>query len=256
MITSPDLAGLPGVSHGFFTRQGGVSGGIYTSLNIGLGSQDERAAVLENRTRVASLMGVAPGALLSPYQHHSPDAVVVDAPWEAGAQPRGDALVTDRPGIALGISTADCGPVLFADPQARVIGAAHAGWRGAFTGVLEATLAAMQQLGARNERVVAVLGPTISKANYEVGEEFVARFLEADTANQRFFSPSGNEGHAMFDLPAYILARLQAAGVATAANLDRCTYAEEELFFSYRRATHRGEPDYGRLVSAIALSGS
>lgn len=256
MLTSPDLAGLPGVSHGFFTRQGGVSSGIYASLNIGLGSRDERAAVLENRTRVASLMGVAPGALLSPYQHHSPDAIVVDAPWEPDAQPRGDALVTDRPGIALAISTADCGPVLFADPQARVVGAAHAGWRGAFTGVLEATLAAMQQLGARNERVVAVLGPTISKANYEVGEEFVARFLEADTANQRFFSPSENAGHAMFDLPAYILARLQAAGVAIAANLDRCTYAQEELFFSYRRATHRGEPDYGRLVSAIALSGS
>ena len=256
MLTSPDLAGLPGVSHGFFTRQGGVSSGIYASLNIGLGSRDERAAVLENRTRVASLMGVAPGALLSPYQHHSPDAIVVDAPWEPDAQPRGDALVTDRPGIALAISTADCGPVLFADPQARVIGAAHAGWRGAFTGVLEATLAAMQQLGARNERVVAVLGPTISRANYEVGEEFVTRFLEADTANQRFFSPSENAGHAMFDLPAYILARLQAAGVAIAANLDRCTYAQEELFFSFRRATHRGEPDYGRLVSAIALSGS
>jgi YfiH family protein len=256
MLTSPDLAGLPGVSHGFFTRQGGVSSGIYASLNIGLGSRDERAAVLENRTRVASLMGVAPGALLSPYQHHSPDAIVVDAPWEPDAQPRGDALVTDRPGIALAISTADCGPVLFADPQARVVGAAHAGWRGAFTGVLEATLAAMQQLGARNERVVAVLGPTISRANYEVGEEFVTRFLEADTANQRFCSPSENAGHAMFDLPAYILARLQAAGVAIAANLDRCTYAQEELFFSYRRATHRGEPDYGRLVSAIALSGS
>lgn len=256
MLTSPDLSALPGLSHGFFTRRGGVSGGLYASLNIGLGSKDERAAVTENRARVASLLGVAPGALLSPYQHHSPDAIVVDAPFEPGAQPRGDALVTDRPGLALAISTADCGPVLFADPQARVVGAAHAGWRGALTGVLEATLAAMQRLGARNERVIAVLGPTISGANYEVGEEFRARFLEADGANERFFSPSDKAGHALFDLPAYILARLEAAGVATATSLDRCTYAEEDLFFSYRRATHRGEPDYGRLVSAITLSES
>ncbi len=256
MLTSPEIAALDGISHGYFTRKGGVSSGVYASLNVGLGSRDERAAVLENRARVASLLGVAPGALVSPHQHHSPDAVVVDKPWTPDEQPRADALVTDRPGIALAISTADCGPVLFADGEARVVGAAHAGWRGAFTGVLEATLAAMERLGARRDRTVAVLGPTISRENYEVGAEFVDRFLDADATNERFFSPAGREGHAMFDLPAYIGARLTAAGVAHAGDLGRCTYREEELFFSYRRATHLGEPDYGRLVSAIAISGA
>ena len=231
--------------HGFFTRKGGVSSGIYSSLNVGLGSNDERAAVLENRTRVASLLGVPPGALVSPHQHHSPDAIVVDRPWTHDEQPRGDALVTDRPGIALGISTADCGPVLFADAGARVIGAAHSGWRGALTGVLEATLAAMEGLGARRDRVIAVLGPTISRASYEVGEEFVERFLKADAGNSRFFAPADRDGHALFDLPANILSRLSAAGVAQARDLGRCTYLEEDLFFSYRRSTHRSEPDYG-----------
>jgi YfiH family protein len=256
MLTSPDLSALDGISHGFFTRKGGVSSGIYSSLNVGLGSDDERAAVLENRTRVASLLGVAPGALVSPHQHHSPDAIVVDRPWTPDAQPRGDALVTDRPGIALGISTADCGPVLFADAGARVIGAAHSGWRGALTGVLEATLAAMEGLGARRDRIVAVLGPTISRASYEVGEEFVERFLTADAGNNRFFAPADRDGHALFDLPAYILSRLGAAGIAQARDLGRCTYLEEDLFFSYRRSTHRSEPDYGRLVSAISISGN
>lgn len=256
MLTSPDLSALDGISHGFFTRKGGVSSGIYSSLNVGLGSRDERAAVLENRTRVASLLGVAPGALVSPHQHHSPDAIIVDRPWTHDEQPRGDALVTDRPGIALGISTADCGPVLFADASARVIGAAHSGWRGALTGVLEATLAAMEGLGARRDRTIAVLGPTISRASYEVGEEFVERFLKADAGNGRFFAPAGREGHALFDLPAYILSRLGAAGVVQARDLGRCTYLEEDLFFSYRRSTHRGEADYGRLVSAISISGN
>lgn len=256
MLTSPYLSVLDGISHGFFTRKGGVSSGIYSSLNVGLGSNDERAAVLENRTRVASLLGVAPGALVSPHQHHSPDAIVVDRPWTHDEQPRGDALVTDRPGIALGISTADCGPVLFADAGARVIGAAHSGWRGALTGVLEATLAAMEGLGARRDRVIAVLGPTISRASYEVGEEFVERFLKADAGNSRFFAPADRDGHALFDLPAYILSRLSAAGVAQARDLGRCTYLEEDLFFSYRRSTHRSEPDYGRLVSAISISGN
>ena len=197
-----------------------------------------------------------PGALVSPHQHHSPDAIVVDRPWTPDAQPRGDALVTDRPGIALGISTADCGPVLFADAGARVIGAAHSGWRGALTGVLEATLAAMEGLGARRDRIVAVLGPTISRASYEVGEEFVERFLTADAGNNRFFAPADRDGHALFDLPAYILSRLGTAGIAQASDLGRCTYLEEDLFFSYRRSTHRSEPDYGRLVSAISISGN
>lgn len=256
MLTSPDLAGLDGVVHGFFTRSGGVSRGLYASLNVGLGSRDERAAVLENRTRVASLLDVAPAALVSPHQHHSADAIVVSEPWSLDDQPRGDALVTDRPGIALGISTADCGPVLFADPLARVVGAAHAGWRGALTGILDATLVKMETLGAQRDRVVAVLGPTISQANYEVDLAFRDRFLTASADNAGFFTPETRPGHVRFDLPAYIRARLAGAGVGKIADLERCTYADEASFFSYRRATHRGEADYGRLMSAIALTGA
>uniref|UniRef100_UPI003BA9AC82 peptidoglycan editing factor PgeF n=1 Tax=Stappia sp. TaxID=1870903 RepID=UPI003BA9AC82 len=255
MLTSPDLAALDGITHGFFTRAGGVSQGIYASLNVGHGSDDDQEAVRENRTRIKSLLGLPNGALVSPHQHHSATAIVVTEPWTPDNQPKGDALVTDRPGIALGISTADCGPVLFADETARVIGAAHSGWRGAVTGVLEATLSAMETLGARRDRITAVLGPTISSANYEVGSEFVDRFIDADPENTRFFSPGAGPDKSFFDLPAYILFRLSSAGVGRAADLGRCTYAEEDLFFSYRRATHRGEPDYGRLMSAIALPG-
>jgi YfiH family protein len=254
MLTSPDLAALDGIAHGFFTRTGGVSRGIYTSLNVGHGSRDDPAAVAENRTRIKSLLGLPSGALVSPHQHHSTTAIVVSSPWTAENQPKGDALVTDRPCIALGISTADCGPVLFADPHARVIGATHSGWRGSVTGVLEATLAAMETLGARRDRIIAVLGPTISQTNYEVGAEFVERFTLVDPDNERFFIPGAGEDKALFDLPGYIGFRLTSAGVAKAADLARCTYGEEDLFFSYRRATHRGEPDYGRLMSAIALA--
>jgi YfiH family protein len=244
-----DKAG--GIRHGYFTRAGGVSNGIYHGLNTGPGSKDDPALVRENRRRVAEWMGVAPDRLLTAHQIHSPDVVHVREPFP-GERPKADALVTDRPGIAVSASTADCGPVLFADPQGRVVGAAHAGWKGAFTGVLENTIAAMVRLGARRERIVAVLGPSIGPGNYEVGPEFVARFIEADPANARYFKPSANPGHAMFDLNLYTVDRLKRAGVEAEA-LGRCTYAEEELFFSYRRGTHRGEPDYGRQLSAIVL---
>ncbi len=246
-----DEAAAAGIRHGYFTRTGGVSQGIYRGLNTGVGSADDTSSVAENRRRVADWMGVTPDRLLTAYQIHSPDVIVVREPFQ-GDRPKADALVTDRPGIAIGASSADCGPVLFADAEARVIGAAHAGWKGAFTGVLENTVSAMEQLGARRERVVAVLGPSISAENYEVGPEFVDRFLAADAGNARYFVASRKAGHSMFDLCRYTTDRLLAAGVRADA-LHRCTYAEEALFYSYRRATHRGEADYGRHISAIVL---
>jgi YfiH family protein len=245
-----DLA-ANGVKHGFFTRAGGVSGGIYAGLNIGFGSSDDRENVRTNRTLVAEWLGVAVERLSTLYQVHSPDVVTLAEPLGA-ERPRADALVTDRPGLALGILTADCGPVLFADAKKGVIGAAHAGWKGAFGGVLEATIAAMEAIGARRDRIVAVLGPSISQGNYEVGPEFAARFEEADKGNARYFVPSGQPGHALFDLNRYTVDRLRSAGVE-AECLGRCTYGEEENFFSYRRSVHRGEPDYGRQISAILL---
>lgn len=253
MIRSSLLSALPGVSHGFFTREGGVSDGLYASLNIGLGSRDDRDRVLENRARVASALGVTAEALAMPHQIHSPDVAVVEEAWAPGEGPKADAVVTARPGLAVGVATADCGPILFADATARVVGAAHAGWQGAFKGVIAATVAAMEGLGASRARIVAVLGPTISATAYEVGPEFVARFVEADPTWARFFSPSTRAGHAMFDLPGFVALRLAEAGVGAAGDLGLCTYADEARFFSYRRTTHRGEPDYGRLVSAIAL---
>ncbi|MBV5263361.1 peptidoglycan editing factor PgeF [Pinisolibacter aquiterrae] len=253
MIRSPLLSDLPGVAHGFFTREGGVSEGIYASLNIGLGSRDDRDRVMANRGRVATALGVAPGRLAMPYQVHSPDVVVVEEAWAPGEGPKADAVVTARPGVAVGVATADCGPILFADARARVVGAAHAGWQGAFHGVIEATVAAMEGLGASRGGITAVLGPTISGEAYEVGPEFVERFVAREAGWARFFRPSGRVGHAMFDLPAFIALRLAEAGVGAAGDLALCTYAQEERFFSYRRTTHRGEPDYGRLVSAIAL---
>jgi YfiH family protein len=240
-----------GIRHGYFTRVGGVSEGIYRGLNTGTGSSDEPARVLENRRRVAEWMGVEPRHLLTAHQIHSPDVIVAREPF-FGERPKADAIVTDRPGLAIGASTADCGPVLFADTEARIVGAAHAGWKGAFTGVLEITIAAMESLGARREGIVAVLGPSIGPKNYEVGPEFVARFVDADAANARYFVPSARPGHSMFDLNLYTVERLKKAGVQAEA-LGRCTYAEEDLFYSYRRGTHRGEPDYGRQLSAICL---
>jgi YfiH family protein len=252
-IEAPELASYPTIRHAFFTRQGGVSEGIYASLNGGIGSSDAPASILENRRRMAADLGVEADALLSLYQVHSPDVAVVETPWPS-ERPKADAMVTKVPGLALAISTADCGPVLFADHHAGVIGAAHAGWRGAFTGVLEATLDAMEGLGARRGQVVAVLGPTISQEAYEVGPDFVERFIGVDPEHRRFFIPSERRDHSMFDLPAFIGARLEAAGIGEFADLGLCTYADEERFFSYRRTTHRGEPDYGRLISAIRLT--
>lgn len=240
-----------GIRHGFFTRAGGVSTGLFQGLNVGLGSGDQREAILENRRRVARWLGVVPERLVGVHQVHSPDVVAVDAPFE-GERPKADALVTDRPGLALGVLTADCGPVLFSDAEAGVVGAAHAGWKGALTGVLENTVAAMERLGARPGRIVAVLGPSIAQENYEVGPEFVERFVQADAASERFFVASARPGHALFDLGGYTLLRLARAGTKVEA-VARCTYAMESEFYSYRRATHRNEPDYGRQVSAIVM---
>jgi YfiH family protein len=244
-------AAAGGIRHGYFTRAGGVSDGIYRGLNIGTGSNDDPESVTENRRRVAGWMGVAADRLLTAHQLHSPDVIVATGPF-SGDRPRADAIVTDRPGIAVAASTADCGPVLFADASSRIIGAAHAGWKGALTGVLENTISAMVKLGAQRENIIAVLGPSISPRSYEVGAEFVRRFEDDDAGNARYFSPSANAGHSMFDLNRYTVDRLVRAGVQ-AAMLDRCTYAEDDLFYSYRRATHRKEADYGRQISAIVL---
>jgi YfiH family protein len=253
-IEAPALSAQPRVRHAFFTRQGGVSEGVYASLNGGLGSSDDQARVRENRRRMTEELGVAPDALVSVHQVHSPDAVVVERLWQREERPRADGMATARPGLALGITTADCGPVLFADAEAGVVGAAHAGWKGALSGVLEATIGTMEGLGARRDRIVAVLGPMISQDAYEVGPELVAQFTAEEEGNARFFRPSAREGRSMFDLPAYIGARLERAGVGAFADLGLCTYSDEARFYSYRRATHRGEPDYGRLIAAIALT--
>lgn len=252
-VQSPLLSATvgPTIAHGYFTRQGGVSEGIYRGLNVGLGSHDDRARVGENRARVVRWFNAEPHRLATVHQIHSPDAIIVDGSYD-GSRPEADALVTATPGIVLGVLTADCGPVLFADPEALVIGAAHAGWKGTLTGVLESTIEAMVSLGARRERLIACLGPSISRRHYEVGPEFVERFVAADAGYESFFSPSSRSGHAMFDLPALTIRKLTEAGV-TAENLAICTYADEDRFFSYRRTTHRREPDYGRQISAICL---
>ena len=254
MLQARSLTALPGIRHAFFTRTGGVSSGIYESLNGGVGSLDAPAKVAENRARMAAALGVAPQRLLSVYQIHSPDVVVAETPWDTADRPRADAIVTRTPALAIGIGTADCGPVLFADQEARVIGAAHAGWRGALTGVLEATIEAMEKLGADRRRVIAAAGPMIRQPNYEVGQDLIDRFLAADKDYARFFAPAARTSHAQFDLPGFIVARLQMAGVAKVEDLGLCTYADPDQFYSYRRATHRAEPDYGRHVNAIALA--
>lgn len=252
-LEAPRLAAEPRVHHAFFTRQGGASTGIYASLNGGIGSSDVRARVLENRARMAAHIGVAPDHLLSLWQVHSADVAVVTGAWDQDARPKADAMVTATPGLALAIATADCGPLLFADAERGVIGAAHAGWKGAIGGVVEATLAAMEELGALRTAITVAIGPMLSQANYEVGPEFLERFLADDPANTAYFRPSRRASHAMFDLPAYLRGRLQAAGVAAVDDLGLCTYADPQRFYSYRRATHRAEPDYGRLISAIVL---
>ncbi len=246
IITSPALS----VRHAFFTRKGGASSGIFAGLNCGTGSSDLAEIVAINRARAAATLGVPPENLVSLHQVHSPDVVTVTG--SLPERPRADGMVTDVPGLALAVLTADCQPVLFADAEAGVIGAAHAGWRGAKDGVLEATVDAMERLGARRGRVAAVIGPTISQAAYEVSPDFAEAFIDDDRDNARFFV-NGRGGRPMFDLPAYGLSRLRAAGVGHAEWTGHCTYHDAERFYSYRRTTHLGEADYGRLLSAIRL---
>lgn len=253
MLTAKPLDVLPHIRHGFFTREGGVSKGIYASLNCGYGSDDATENVRENRARVAEKLSVEREKLLTVYQIHSPTVAEVSEPWTPDTAPQADAMVTATPGIALGILTADCAPVLFADKKARVIGAAHAGWKGALGGVLEATVEAMIRLGAERQDIAAAIGPCISQDAYEVGPEFRARFIEADEANARWFEPSDKDRHCMFDLPGYVEARLEAADIGTVSVLGQCTYQDEKRFFSFRRTTHRGEKDYGRQISALML---
>ena len=252
MLVSSLLSAIPGIRHGFFTREGGVSDGIYDSLNGGIGSQDDAAHVAENRRRMAAQLGVAPAHLLTAFQIHSPDVAVAAEPWEPATRPRVDAIVTRTEGLAIGVTAADCGPILFADPSARVIGAAHAGWKGALTGILESTIAAMEKLGADRNGMVAAIGPLIRQHSYEVGGEFVDRFIEADAENGQFFIPASRQGHAMFDLAGFIRMRLENAGVLMIDDIGVDTYSDER-FYSYRRSVHRKEPDYGRHVHAIVL---
>lgn len=253
-LAAANLA-LPGVRHAFFTREGGVSDGVYGSLNGGVGSRDEPARVAENRARMAGRVGVAPERLLVPFQIHSADALTVSEPWAPEARPRCDGLVTREAGLALGVTGADCGMLLFADARAGVIGACHAGWKGAFTGMIEATIAAMEAQGARRDDIHVALGPAIGPGSYEVGPEFSERFLEADRDYARFFAPSPRAGHSMFDLQGFIAMRVTRLEPASFEALGVDTYADEARCFSYRRSVHRQEPDYGRLVSAIALAG-
>jgi purine-nucleoside/S-methyl-5'-thioadenosine phosphorylase / adenosine deaminase len=251
MLGSSLLAAVPGVRHAFFTSEGGVSEGVYASLNGGPGSNDDPAKVAENRARMAAQMGVTPDNFLTLHQIHSPDAVVASGPWN-GSRPKADALVSNTEGLSIGVTTADCGPVLFVDPHARVIGAAHAGWKGALSGILESTIEAMEKLGADRGGIVAAIGPLIRQHSYEVGAEFVERFLDADAEYARFFLPGSRDGHAMFDLAGLIRLRLENAGILMIDDLGIDTYSDERCF-SYRRSVHRKEADYGRHVHAIAL---
>ena len=254
VLTGRNIAAIEGVRHGFFTREGGVSGGVYRSLNCGFGSDDDRAAVTENRRRVASHLGASHDGVSTVYQIHSADVVTIDAPIAHGNSPKADAIVTRSPGLAIGALTADCTPVLFADPQARVIAAAHAGWRGAVAGVLEATVAAVEALGGRRDRLHAAIGPTIQQSNYEVGPEFEEEFVRQDPTYGDYFIRAGPQARPLFDLPGFCRDRLAALALASVENLGDCTYADDSLFFSYRRKTHASEPDYGRQISAIVLT--
>lgn len=253
-IVDPALGRVPGIAHGFFTREGGVSSGLYASLNCGINSGDEREAVLTNRARVATALGVSPDRLISPHQVHGATVAVASEPWAPGDGPEADAIVTKERGLAIGVGTADCAPVLFSDPAAGIVGAAHAGWGGAFKGVLEATIAAMVTLGAKPDRIVASVGPAIAQSNYETGPEFRARFIADDTENERFFKPSDKARHHLFDLTGYVAHRLAGLGLDRYDVVPADTYGDEARFFSFRRTTHRGDSDYGRMISAIVLT--
>ncbi len=255
-MTSPlraaGLSNAAGIAHGFFTRHGGVSQGIYASLNCGAGSRDDPAAVRENRARVVSHLGAR--EIVSAYQVHGTTAVIVSQAWPAAERPQADALITGTPGIAVGVLTADCAPVLFADPRARVVAAAHAGWRGAMAGICEAAIAAMETLGAKRARIRAAVGPCIGQAAYQVGAEFEAQFLAEDPANAAYFTAADAEGRPHFDLSAYVASRLAKAGVSAASMPDACTLSGAHDFFSYRRSRLHNEADYGRQISAIVLT--
>lgn len=252
-LTCPHLSGISDIQHGFFTRNGGVSDGIYASLNCGVASGDDLEKVMENRTRVTTTLGSKPESLCVPYQIHSAKAVIVDTPWHWKESPQADAVVTNKPGITLGVLTADCLPILMADAENRIIAAVHAGWKGAFDGVIEAALAAMYQLGADNRYIVASIGPAIAQKSYEVGGEFYARFIQQDIAYERFFAASPRGGHYLFDLKAYAKQRLERAGIPQINVLANDTCFEENAFFSFRRATLRQENVYGRQISAISI---
>jgi len=254
MLTSSIFERMDGICHGFFTRDGGHSDGIYASLNCGPGSSDDADRVSRNRARVAEELGVVSSGLITLHQVHSSTAVIVDQPWVHGEAPQADAMVSVVPGIALGILTADCVPVLFADPESGVIGAAHAGWKGAFGGVLEATIAAMEEQSADVSRIYAAIGPCIHQRSYEVGTEFMETIVALKAENARFFAEGVRNGHFQFDLPGYVFSRLKNAGIGQIEDLSIDTYVDEDRFFSYRRTTHCGEPDYGRQISVIAIT--
>ncbi len=253
MIEARSLLNVPDVRHGFFTREGGFSRGLYAGLNCAYGTGDVAETVDRNRDHVATALGLERARLATPYQHHSADVVVVDEPWVRAEAPKADGLVTARRGVAIGITTADCAPVLFADVDGGVIGAAHAGWRGALGGVTDEVVSQMEVLGGKRERIAAAVGPTISPTNYEVGPEFREAFVLQNPAHEHFFGPSERPDHFMFDLPGYLEWRLKCIGLGTVERLGLCTYADEERFFSYRRTTHRKEETYGCQLSAITL---
>jgi YfiH family protein len=254
IIRAACLSETSGIRHGFFTRQGGVSSGLYGSLNCGLGSKDEPASVRENRARVARSLGAQPEQVVTAYQVHSSTAFIVEKPLAPGAIPQADALVTRTPGLVVGALVADCSPVLLADPHAKVVAAAHAGWRGALRGVLDATIAAMQSLGAKRSRICAAIGPCINQAAYEVGPDVESEFLRHDGQNGRFFMHPSPGARSRFDLPRYVEQRLAGAGLDIIERHCPCTYQNESLFFSYRRSAHRNESDYGRQICAIVVT--
>jgi YfiH family protein len=253
MITLSALNEVNHIRHAFFTREGGASQGIYASLNCGQGSHDDPAAVAENRARAMAMLELPPKALVTVYQEHTPNVVVADAPFPEDGRPVADALVTATPGLALGILTADCAPVLFADRRGTIVAAAHSGWKGAIGGVLENTLDKMVELGAKRKNIVAAIGPCIGQRSYEVGPDFPAPFLAEDAINRDFFAPSPREGHYLFDLPGYVSRKLSRLGVQDVTRVPADTCRDEARFFSYRRATLRREPDYGRQMSVIVL---
>jgi YfiH family protein len=254
MIEALELKSARSIRHGFFTRQGGHSEGLFASLNCGFGSGDDKPTVARNRAEVGEQLGIEGGKLLTAWQWHSADVIVADAPWDALKPPKGDAIVTTKPGLAIAVLTADCAPILFADAERGVIGVAHAGWKGALAGISDATIAAMEENGARRESMTAIIGPTISRNVYEVGPDFADQFIAEASENADFFTPSTRSRHQMFDLPAYLKRRITRQGLGQVVDMDLCTYSDEGRFYSFRRATHRSEKNYGRQISAIVLS--